>query len=193
MQGHMIIGITGTLGAGKGTVVEYLVEKKGFAHFSVRQYLTGIIKRRDLPLNRDSMVAVANELRAAHSPSHIVQQLYEQAARRGGNVIIESIRTPGEVDALKMKKEFLLLAVDAEVHTRYERVCQRASETDNIDFETFVANEQREMHNEDPAKQNIAACMEMADIRLSNDDTKEQLYARIEDVLTKVKKHDGEY
>ena len=26
----IIIGITGTLGAGKGTVVNYLVEKKGF-------------------------------------------------------------------------------------------------------------------------------------------------------------------
>ena len=35
----LIIGITGTLGAGKGTVVEYLVEKKGFDHYSVRAFL----------------------------------------------------------------------------------------------------------------------------------------------------------
>ena len=35
----IVIGITGTIGAGKGTIVEYLVEKKGFLHFSVREFL----------------------------------------------------------------------------------------------------------------------------------------------------------
>ena len=33
----IIIGITGTLGAGKGTVVEYL-KKKSFKHYSVRSF-----------------------------------------------------------------------------------------------------------------------------------------------------------
>ena len=32
----IIIGITGTLGAGKGTIVDYLVKQKGFVHYSVR-------------------------------------------------------------------------------------------------------------------------------------------------------------
>lgn len=40
----IIIGITGTLGAGKGTVVEYL-KTKGFKHFSVREFLTQEIKK----------------------------------------------------------------------------------------------------------------------------------------------------
>ena len=31
-----ILGITGTLGAGKGTIVKHL-ERKGYRHFSVRQ------------------------------------------------------------------------------------------------------------------------------------------------------------
>ena len=34
------IGITGTLGAGKGTIVEYLQKEKGFSHYSVRAFLT---------------------------------------------------------------------------------------------------------------------------------------------------------
>jgi dephospho-CoA kinase len=32
----MIIGITGTDGAGKGAVVDYLVAQKGFTHYSGR-------------------------------------------------------------------------------------------------------------------------------------------------------------
>ena len=49
------------------------------------------------------MVIVANELRATHTPSYIVEQLYYQALQTGTNCIIESIRTPGEVEALKHK------------------------------------------------------------------------------------------
>ena len=89
------IGITGTLGAGKGTIVDYLVKEKDFVHYSVRAFLTQEIQRRGLPVNRDSMTAVGNDLRAQHSPSWIVEQLYEQANASGKNCIIESIRTPG--------------------------------------------------------------------------------------------------
>ena len=35
----IIIGITGTLGAGKGTIVDYLCKKRGFLHYSVREFL----------------------------------------------------------------------------------------------------------------------------------------------------------
>ena len=43
-----IIGITGTLGAGKGTIVDYLVQKKGYLHYSVRAFLSEEVKRRGL-------------------------------------------------------------------------------------------------------------------------------------------------
>ena len=42
------IGITGTLGAGKGTIVDYLVKNRGFVHYSVRAFITEEIKRRGL-------------------------------------------------------------------------------------------------------------------------------------------------
>ena len=58
------IGITGTLGAGKGTIVDYLVKSRGFEHYSVRAFITEEIKRRGLPVNRDSMTQVGNDLRA---------------------------------------------------------------------------------------------------------------------------------
>jgi dephospho-CoA kinase len=126
----IVIGITGTLGAGKGTIVDYLVLEKGFVHFSVRGFITEEILRRGLPVNRDSMVTVANSLRAAHSPSYIIDQLYEQAIVSGKNCIIESIRTPGEIESLKRKGNFMLFAVDADPALRYERIVIRNSETD---------------------------------------------------------------
>ena len=179
----IIIGITGTLGAGKGTIVDYLVQERGFLHFSVRGFITEEIERQGLPVNRDSMVLVANKLRADNSPSFIIDELYKRALVSGKNCIIESIRTPGEVESLRKKENFLLLAVDADSMLRYNRIVVRNSETDKISFDTFVENEEREMQSNDPNKQNISRCIQQADHIFYNNSTVNELHNQIEAVL----------
>jgi dephospho-CoA kinase len=179
----MIIGITGTIGAGKGTIVDYLVSQKGFTHFSVRDFLSEEIERRGMPVNRDSMVVVANDLRATFSPSYITDQLFERAVKSGKNAIIESIRAVGEIDSLRKSKDFILFAVDADIRKRYERIRLRKSATDNIDFDTFVENEKREMTTTDATKQNLSECIKKADYVFTNDKDIIDLQHDVESVL----------
>lgn len=182
----LIVGITGTLGAGKGTIVEYLTEKKGFTHFSVRAFLLQEIRRRGLPENRDSMFNLANTLRARFGSSYVTDQLYIQAKESGQNCVIESIRTPGEVFSLQQKGNFYLFAVDARPETRYQRIQLRQSETDKISYATFLENEQREMSTTDPNKQNLGECKILADYIFTNDGKKEDLFLEVEKVLNQI-------
>lgn len=179
-----IIGITGTLGAGKGTIVDYLIQHYGYKHYSVRGYLTEEAERRGMEINRDTFVVVANDLREKYGPSYITDELYKQAEAAGVNAIIESVRTPGEVESLRKNEHFLLFAVDADPKIRYDRVVLRNSETDHVSYETFIENEQREMSSTDPAHQNVGRCMEMADYVFHNDGDFDDLYRQVEEALS---------
>lgn len=181
----MIIGITGTLGAGKGTVVEYLVKQKGFKHYSVRDFLNEEIARRGLVSNRDVMLATANDLRAIHGPGYISEQLLGKALADGSNAVIESIRSIGEAEYLTSHGA-LLWAVDADIKIRYERITKRASETDKVSFEKFVQDEQAEFANTDPAKPNLKAIIDMADAVFINKGTPDELFEQGEMALAKV-------
>ena len=183
----IIIGITGTLGAGKGTIVEYLIEKKNFAHYSVRGFLLERIRQLGLPENRDSMFNLANELRAAYGPSYVVDQLFEEAGRSGKNSIIESIRTTGEIASLRKRGMFYLFAVDADPEIRYERIQLRKSVTDSVSFETFTENEQRESISSNPGVQNIQACIKEADFVILNNGTMQELYQKVDITLNRLR------
>ncbi len=181
-----VIGITGTLGAGKGSIVDYLVREKGFRHHSVRNYLRKVLEQKQIPVNRDSLTHIANEIRAAFGPSHIVETLYEEAMAEGKDCVIESIRNKGEVNALRSKPAFYLLAVNAHQEIRYRRIQKRMSETDQVDYQTFLMNEEREMNSDDPNKQNLGACIDMADIVIRNDGSMAELHRQTEKFLKNI-------
>ena len=178
----MIIGITGSFGAGKGVVADYLVQEKGFAHFSARSFITEEIKKRGLPVDRDSMIEVANDLRANGGPTYIFEQLVQQAKEHGGNAVVESVRAVAEAKYIQAEGG-VVLGVDADPKLRYERAVNRGSETDNVTFEEWRAQEIRESNPDDPTKQDIFGALQESDIIIRNEGTVEHLHEQIDTVL----------
>lgn len=185
----MIIGITGTDGAGKGTVVEYLLEKGGFEHCSARSLWIDEIQKRGLEVNRSNMRIVANDLRAKHGDDFLIAE-YERRTHFDPkkNYIIESIRAVPEAETLK-KFGGILLAVDADQKVRYERVQERRSESDKVSFEQFKEHEALEMNDPDPHGMQKAKVIEMADYVIMNDGTFDELRVRTEEVLKEIDAH----
>lgn len=187
----IIIGITGTIGAGKGTIVEYL-EQKGFKHYSARAFIVAEIEKRGMPVNRDSMTIVADDFRKTFKPSYIIESLYQAASVGGSNAVIESIRAIGEANAMKNKPEFYLLAVDADPKIRYERIKARAGVTDAVSFEKFISDEQREINPTDPTRGDLLGCINLADYKIMNNGNLDTLQVHVDDVLAKIQTNNNQ-
>lgn len=183
----IIIGITGTLGAGKGTIVEYLVKNKGFKHYSVGDFLIGELKKQKRIVDRDGMREIANEIRTKFGPDYITKKLFEKAEKENSDSIIESIRNPKEAEFIKTSGGYLF-AVDADQRTRYKRISSRGSSKDSVSLREFKIQEQKEKRSKDPNSQNLEVCIKMADYKFKNNRTIKDLNKKIEEVIRKLKK-----
>lgn len=188
MKRPIIIAMTGTSGSGKGTIVELLTEKHQFQHFSFREFLVKEIVARKLPVNRDTMREVGNELRTQHGGEYIAYMLLKEARESGKNAVLESVRAPFEINFFGLESDVSLLAIDAPIKLRYQRVHARGTETDNVTEEEFILQEQKEMENTDPAKQNLRYCINETPIenRIWNDQSVAVLEHKLNIILETV-------
>lgn len=178
----MLIGVTGTLASGKDTVSDYL-ENCGFFHFSLADAIREECDKRELPKDRDTLISLGNELRKNFGADVLAKRALTAIKRNSAaNAVITSIRNPKEASLLKNEPNFLLIAVDAPIKIRYQRILFRRRESDFVDFDTFKRQEEAEMAGED-FKQNLKAVMDMADRKIINDGTIEQLHANIDAVF----------
>lgn len=178
----MIIGVTGTNGAGKGTIVDFLKEK-GFEHFSVRKYLKDILISEGKNTERENMIELGNRLRNEYGPDYIIKELYGLAVKCEKHSVIESLRCPGEIEFLKNQYGTYMFAIDADRLKRYNRICARNSSTDHISYNDFVRQEKLEFENEDLFKQNLKKCIEMSDPIFENNGSIQELYSQVERVI----------
>jgi dephospho-CoA kinase len=179
----MLIGITGTDGAGKGAVVAYLVKKKGFKHYSARAIWEEEFVKRGMENNRANMRNVANELRSIHGNDFLVTHYLKKMDQSGDtNVIIESIRAIAEADTLKAEGG-ILLAVDADQKARYKRISGRKSSSDKVTLEEFLAHEKLEMNDPNPNGMQKAEVMASSDYTIMNNGTMPELGREVEKFL----------
>jgi dCMP deaminase len=177
----MIIGLTGKNGSGKTAVSEYLVSR-GFEYHSLSDAIREEILKRGLQITRDVLIDVGNELREKFGPGILAKRILP-SLESGQNYVIDSIRNPQEVDVLRSRNDFSLLALEAEQGTRFERSRRRSRENAAQTLSQFVEEEARELDSDNPARQQLNATRQKADLILANDGTLEELHRRLDALL----------
>jgi dCMP deaminase len=180
----MIIGLTGLNGAGKGEVAEYL-KSRGFEYHSLSDEIRDEIKRRGLEITREVLIVVGNELRTRFGAGVLAERILKRLGH-DRNFVVDSIRNPSEVQVLRGREDFSLLAVEADQATRFERSRLRGREAAAKTLEQFAREEAQELASDNPANQQLVATLRLADVRLSNNGPIDALRRELEAMLPKL-------
>lgn len=174
----MIIGLTGANGSGKTVGADHL-RKKGFEFHSLSDEIREELTRLQLEPNRENLIAQGNRLRAEFGPAVLAERI-KRKLRPDRHYVIDSIRSPYEVDSLRETEAFRLLHIDAPRAVRFERVCARGGERAPASLEQFVEQEERELEGGGAAHQQLRATWRKADATIVNDGPIDALTADID-------------
>jgi dCMP deaminase len=177
----MIIGLTGNNGSGKTAVSEYL-KSRSFKYYSLSDEIREEIRRRSLEITREVLIDVGNELREKFGPGVLAERILQRLGN-DQNYVIDSIRNPQEVEVLRQRSDFTLLALEADQKTRFERSRDRGRENAAQSFRQFVEEETRELDSANPANQQLYATQQKADLIVNNDGTLEELHRNLDKLL----------
>jgi len=178
----IILGLTGTLGAGKDAAAKFFM-KNGFSYHSCSDIIRNECKKRGMPITLENLTKKGNELREKNGSNILVRIIIERIKAAGEtDSLIESIRNSEEVKELKKEKGFVMVAIDAPIELRFERIQKRKREDDKVSFEEFHSIEQKQRKGSESMQQ-LDKVIEMADYKIINDGTLEQLHYKLEDLL----------
>jgi dephospho-CoA kinase len=180
----MLIGLTGRNASGKSTIVDWF-SKKGLKTASCSDSIRTWLSEQNIEPTRDALIEGGRELRRQGGAGILAEMLLK--ILDGEDAVIDSIRTPGEVEALREREDFLLVEVRANPDTRWERSQSRARAGDPIDKETFIRQEKVESVAKDAAGQALNATAELADLVILNDGTEQELLSDLEDLYMKLR------
>ena len=176
----MIIGLTGSLAAGKEVISDFFKEK-GFVYFSLSQEVRNVAKERGIEINRKNLQDLGNELRETKGIEILAKRVLNKIEiNKNSNFIIDGIRNPAEVNFLKKRKDFLLISIDASKQIRFERFVKRNRESDPTTWNGFLKVDERDKgEGESETGQGVRRCMEKADFTLENNGTLEELQDKL--------------
>ncbi len=177
----MIIAVVGPIASGKSTAAGIL-RLRGFYSISLSDILREEAKRRGLRPSRENLYALGEELRAKYGRAVLAEMALKRIKALGArNAVIESVRWPEEVEALK-RAGAVVICIDAPRWLRYLRVRRRGrtGETD-ITFREFLRQDLKEL------SRGLRRAMELCDFKIKNTSTVRELEEALADLLEKLK------
>ncbi|MCL5411007.1 MAG: AAA family ATPase [Patescibacteria group bacterium] len=176
----MIIGISGTFGAGKDLVAKYLETEKGFQHFSLADILREIAVENGTGVDRESVRILANKLNEEEGGDFLAKRALKRKNRE--NLVISAVRRPEEIDFLKHQDDFILFFIDAPIEIRYKRMVSRSRDVEGK-MTLDELRDKEELEGSGKSSQRVDLCKEKADFIINNSGTEDELRKKIDKIL----------
>lgn len=179
----IIVGLSGTNGAGKDEVAKILVNDYGFGFVNVSDFLRQEANKRNIEPSRENLRVISTQWRRQMGVGVLVDMALDYLKSTGksyAGVVISPMRNSGEAQHLK-DLGGKIIWVDAAPRMRFSRIASRGRDKESTySYEEFVAGEQAEMNSSgDEATLNMADVKVMADISIDNDGSLEELRKKI--------------
>lgn len=178
------IGLTGRKRAGKTTVVEVLRDA-GFQIRSTRDAVMRYIaedKSRGDPNDTKNQQYWGNEARRINGRDVWMAMLLEAPIIGDTNVVFDSPRYPDQDRTLRdyFGRKYMLMAVDAALRRRLTWTLESNRPGDPRNQQEFLEADRRDWNGYKTGDgQNVEGCFDLADIRVQNDGTIEELRTNV--------------
>lgn len=184
----MIIGVAGTIGAGKETLTSYFRER-GFVYLETSAIIKENLIKEGKEVTRTAMQDWADDKRRKYGVGAIMQVMLEIANMNPEkHFMFDSLRNDGEAEFLRANaKDFVLIAVDAPREIRFKRMMARNKAHDPKTWEEFLIVDERDhCDKENPMGQQTRKLIEMADYVIVNDDALEKARKQVESIHNEI-------
>ncbi|NTW27022.1 MAG: AAA family ATPase [Candidatus Moranbacteria bacterium] len=176
----LILGITGEMGSGKGTIAKHasLEHKASTRRFST--ILRDLLDRVYVEQTRENISTISTILRKNFSEDILAKAMYHDTENDTHKiVIVDGVRRLADIAYLRELPHFKLVYIEASMENRYERIVKRAENTDDA-AKTF---EQFKKDHELETELQIRDLKNYSNYVVNNDGTYADLYDQVNKII----------
>lgn len=127
-----IIGLTGKMASGKGTVAKRLMKKYGASKYRFSDVLREVLDTLDVEITRTNMQDLSTMIRKRFGEDVLARGVYRKVIGDShGLIVVDGIRRKQDFKMLKKLPGFRLVYVTAPLEERYKRISQRTENSDD--------------------------------------------------------------
>jgi dephospho-CoA kinase len=180
----IIIGLVGESGSGKDTVADYLREKHGAILMRFADPLRETLRLYVENFSREDLQWFSFALRNRFGNKVLSEALRKKIdVIQEGIVFINGMRVLEDYDFVKSFPNSYVVYVTLDQKSRWQRIYNRTEKSDDkVSFKKFQEMEQAEIEI------NIPKIGEKADYRIENTGTKGDLFAKVDEIVGRIKK-----
>jgi len=172
----IVVGISGRIASGKGTVCKYILETYHADKKCSSDPLRATLDIFSVPQTRENLDALSTFVRSTYSEDIIAKAMGTFLAQSPNPIVIfDGMRRLVDVEAIRGFEHSLFIFVDADQNIRYERSIKR---NENIGDDTMTSGEFFAKDTDEPQQQ-IEALKQYADVVLHNDGSTDELMLQI--------------